>query len=336
MKKTLLTAFLAAGALASTAAAPQAEVLDRGVVAVKTADGVYVSWRSLTSDGDATFDVYRDGVKVNSEPISTVTSFTDPAGTAGAVYEVRANGITGLNATGSASAWEQNYLKIHLNRPEGGSVGADGETPHSYTYVPDDCSVGDVDGDGVYELFVKWMPSDAKDSASKGFTGPTIIDCYRLDGTQLWRIDLGHNIRSGNHYTQFMVYDFDGDGCAEMICKTAPGTKDGKGNWVLMDGDKETDDYRMHVDNPTKIFGHVRGGAEYLTCFSGKTGEELSTIAYKPGYDYGKAVWGDDYCNRADRYLGGVAYLDGQHPSVIMARGYYRAAFVWAVDFRDG
>ncbi len=336
MKKSLLTAFLAAGALASTAATPQAEVLDRGVVAVKTADGVYVSWRSLTSDGDATFDVYRDGVKVNSDPISSVTSFTDPAGTAGASYEVRATGLTGLTATGTTKAWEQNYLKIHLNRPEGGSVGGNDETPHSYTYVPDDCSIGDVDGDGVYELFVKWMPSDAKDSASKGFTGPTLIDCYRLDGTQLWRIDLGHNIRSGNHYTQFMVYDFDGDGCAEMICKTAPGTKDGKGNWVLMEGDKETDDYRMHTDIPQKIFGHVRGGSEYLTCFSGKTGEELSTIAYKPGYDYGKVVWGDDYCNRADRYLGGVAYLDGVHPSVIMARGYYRAAFVWAVDFRDG
>lgn len=341
MKKNLVNLLMSAAisVAAGTAIAqtPQAEYLDRGVVAVKTDNGVFVSWRSLTADGDATFDVYRNSVKINTEPISSVTSFTDPDGTAGAVYEVRANGLTGSVATGSSEAWATPYMKVHLNRPEGGSVGPDGGEQHSYTYSPDDVSVGDVDGDGVYELFVKWVPSDAKDSASTGFTGPTIIDCYKTDGTQLWRINLGHNIRSGNHYTQFMVYDFDGDGSAELICKTAPGTKDGKGNWVLMGDDKETDDYRMHVNTPNKIIGHVRGGAEYLTCFSGKTGEELSTIAYKPGYSHvSTSVWGDDYCNRADRYLAGVAYLDGIHPSVIMCRGYYRCAFVWAVDFKNG
>lgn len=337
MKKVLLNVLLCAATLTAFGAAPQAEYLNRGVVAVKTDAGVFVSWRSLTDDGDATFDVYRNSVKINSEPISKVTSFIDADGDAAATYEVKATGVTGPTATGTCSVWENPYMKLHLNRPAGGSVGPDGETPHSYTYSPDDVSVGDVDGDGEYEIFVKWMPSDAKDSSSTGFTGPTLIDCYKLDGTQLWRIDLGHNIRSGNHYTQFMVYDFDGDGSAELICKTAPGTIDGKGNPVLMEGDNVTDDYRMHVNNPNKIIGHVRGGAEYLTCFSGKTGEELSTIAYKPGYTHvSESIWGDTYCNRSDRYLGGVAYLDGLHPSVIMARGYYRCAFVWAVDFRDG
>lgn len=336
MKKTLLSC-CAAVALCAGAATPQAEFLDRGVVAVKTTDGVFVSWRSLNTDPEtATFDIYRDGVKINTAPISAVTNFTDPDGVAGATYEVKASAGTQVSATGSCKAWDTPYLKVHLDRPAGGKVGANGQSQHSYVYTPDDVSVGDVDGDGVYELFVKWMPSDAKDSASKGLTGPTIIDCYKLDGTRLWRIDLGHNIRSGNHYTQFMVYDFDGDGSAEMICKTAPGTKDGKGNWVLMPGDKETDDYRQHVDNPSKSLGHVLGGSEYLTCFSGKTGEALSTIAYKPGYNHvGTSVWGDNYGNRSDRYLAGVAYLDGQHPSAVFARGYYRCAFVWAVDF-DG
>ncbi|MCH5325641.1 MAG: Por secretion system protein, partial [Duncaniella sp.] len=336
IKKSLLTC-LAATALTAAAATPQAEYLDRGVVAVNSDAGVFISWRALVTDApETTFDIYRDGTKINSEPISRKTNFTDAAGTAGATYEVRAiaNGTT--FDTGSCAAWAQPYMKVHLDRPAGGQVGPDNGAKHSYTYTPDDLSVGDVDGDGVYELFVKWMPSDAKDSASSGFTGPTIIDCYKLDGTKLWRIDLGHNIRSGNHYTQFMVYDFDGDGSAELICKTAPGTKDGKGNWVLMPGDSETEDYRMHVDNPSKILGHVRGGKEYLTCFSGKTGEALSTIAYKPAYDYvSTSIWGDEYCNRADRYLAGVAYLDGLHPSVIMARGYYRCAFVWAVDFKN-
>lgn len=337
MRKQILSMLLSAAALSGFAAAPQAEYLDRGVVAVKTDSGVFVSWRSLNTDAaSTTFDVYRNSVKINTEPISKVTSFSDPDGTAGAVYEVRASGVTDGTATGSATAWETPYLKVHLNRPEGGSIGPDGGSTHTYTYTPDDVSVGDVDGDGVYELFVKWFPSDAKDSSNTGFTGPTIIDCYKMDGTFLWRVDLGHNIRSGNHYTQFMVYDFDGDGCAEMICKTAPGTKDGKGNWVLMGDDQPTDDYRHHTNEPAKSMGHVIGGAEYLTCFSGKTGEALSTIAYKPGYEYGKSVWGDEYGNRSDRYLAGVAYLDGLHPSAIFARGYYRAAFVWAVDFKDG
>lgn len=337
MKKIFISCLTALAAL-TAGAAPQAEYLNRGVVAVATDQGVFVSWRSLiTDDPSMTFDIYRNGVKVNDTPISKVTNFTDAAGTAGAVYEVKAIVGSSTVDSNSSKAWDTPYKKVHLQRPAGGSVGANNESPHSYTYTPDDISIGDVDGDGEFELFVKWMPSDAKDSASTGFTGPTLIDCYKQDGTFLWRIDLGHNIRSGNHYTQFMVYDFDGDGCAELICKTAPGTKDGKGKWVLMPGDKETDDYRMHVNEPSKIFGHVRGGAEYLTCFSGKTGEELSTIAYKPGYNYvSESIWGDNYCNRSDRYLGGVAYLDGQHPSVIMARGYYRCAFVWAVDFKDG
>lgn len=318
-------------------AAPQAEYLNRGVVAVKTDQGVFVSWRSLVSDDKAmTFDIYRDGVKINDAPISDVTNYTDVTSAPGAQYEVRAVVGGTVVDKGTAATWDTPYMKVHLDRPEGGSIGPDGGSTHTYTYTPDDISVGDVDGDGVYELFVKWFPSDAKDSSNTGFTGPTIIDCYKLDGTRLWRIDLGHNIRSGNHYTQFMVYDFDGDGSAELICKTAPGTKDGKGNWVLMGDDKPTDDYRHHTNVPNKSMGHVIGGAEYLTCFSGKTGEALSTIAYKPGYEYGRTVWGDEYGNRSDRYLAGVAYLDGQHPSAIFARGYYRAAFVWAVDFKNG
>lgn len=324
-------------ALAVAAEAPQSEYLDRGVVAVKTDGGVFVSWRSLAGDGETAFDVYRDSKKINKVPVTAVTSFMDTEGKPGAIYEVRAIGADGPASSGSCVAWATPYKKIHLNRPEGGKIGAVGEEPHVYTYSPNDMSVGDVDGDGVYELFVKWDPSDAHDSSHTGFTGPTIIDCYKLDGTQLWRINLGHNIRSGAHYTQYMVYDFDGDGSAELICKTAPGTKDGKGNWVLMGDDRPTEDYRMHTDEPRKIFGHVLGGSEYLTCFSGRTGEALSTIAYKPGYHHvPDSIWGDNYCNRSDRYLAGVAYLDGKHPSAIMCRGYYRCAFVWAVDYRDG
>lgn len=213
--------------------------------------------------------------------------------------------------------------------------GRGGRLQH-YSYSPNDMSVGDVDGDGMYELFLKWEPSNAHDSAHQGYTAPTFFDCYRLDGTRLWRVNLGRNIRSGAHYTQFVVADFDGDGSAEMICKTAPGTIDGLGNPVLLGRDKSDADFRVHA--PGKAFGHISGDCpEYLTVFNGLTGEAVNTIPYRPSYhDVPEEIWGDDHYNRADRYLAGAAFVDGKLPSAIMCRGYYKGAFVWAVNFRDG
>ncbi len=313
----------------------QAETLGRGVVAVKADNGVFVSWRQLAGDApDMTYDVYRDGVKLNDSPIATTTCFHDAQGTAGATYEVKGYVGQTLVDAGSAKAWEDCYMRVHLQRPEGGTSkpgGADAQP--DYTYTPDDVSVGDVDGDGEYELIVKWFPTNAADNSFYRYTGNTLIDCYKLDGTFMWRVDLGHNIRSGNHYTQFMVWDFDGDGKAEVMCKTAPGTVDGKGNAVLMGSDKVTDDYRNSQ-------GHVISGPEYLTVFDGMTGAERATVAYNPPrdirkFDKSSTGWGDSYGGRSERYLACVAYLDGEHPSGVFIRGYYTASYIWAVDF-DG
>lgn len=317
----------------------QAEKLDRGVVAVKTDGGVFVSWRSLLGDDKATaFDVYRDGVKITATPLTSKTNITDADGTVASKYTVKAlvnDQVTETSA--ETSVWETPYLKIHLNRPEGGTAPAGGsKEQRDYTYTPDDISVADVDGDGQWELIVKWFPTNQADNGDQfRYTGNTILDCYKLDGTQLWRIDLGQNIRSGNHYTQFMVYDFDGDGKAELICKTAPGTIDGKGNPVLMGDDKVTDDYRTATGN---LAGVVVAGPEYLTVFNGQTGAEINTIAYNPSRDiqaHSKSGWGDGNGNRCERYLAGVAYLDGKKPSAVFVRGYYTHSYVWAVDF-DG
>lgn len=315
-----------------TAAAWQpAERLDRAPVAVPGSGGVFVSWRALSADApDTSFDVYRDGIKVNPTPITDRTNFTDVAAKPGAKYEVRTMSAGETVSTDTCTLWSEPYLKVHLSRPEAGTV--EGEY---YTYSPDDVMAGDVDGDGAFELIVKWKPSNARDSSFSGFTGPTILDCYRLDGTHLWSVNLGHNMRSGNHYNQVVVYDLDGDGCAEVLCKTAPGTIDGNGTPVLLGDDKVTDDFRQKVDEPRKSLGHVLSGKEYLTVFSGKTGAQIHTIPYKPDFDMGREVWGDSYGNRSDRYLVAVAYLDGEHPTALMCRGYYRAAYVWAVDF-DG
>ncbi|MDE6511548.1 MAG: rhamnogalacturonan lyase, partial [Muribaculaceae bacterium] len=342
MKKTAIAAMMLAFASVSWAQyshTVNADNLGRGVLAVKADNGVFVSWRSLPSD-DArlAFDIYRDGVKVNDSPLTHMTNFTDPDGTVESRYVIKAmlDGVEKESASAN-NVWASDFMKIHLNRPEGGTSPAGGsKEQRDYTYTPDDVSVGDVDGDGEFEFIVKWFPTNQADNGDQfRYTGNTILDCYKLDGTQLWRIDLGQNIRSGNHYTQFMVYDFDGDGKAELICKTAPGTIDGNGKPVLLGDDKVDDDYR---EKSGSLAGVVKKGPEYLTVFNGQTGAEIHTIYYNPPRDiqaHSKSGWGDGNGNRCERYLAGVAYLDGVKPSAIFVRGYYTHSYVWAVDF-DG
>ncbi|MBD7968730.1 rhamnogalacturonan lyase [Paenibacillus sp. Sa2BVA9] len=300
----------------------QMEYLDRGVVAVKTDTGVFVSWRLLGTEGSGvTFNVYRDGVKVNATPIMNSTNLQDAAGTTSSKYTVRAvvNGAEQA-ASSAVSVWGANYLSVPLSKPAAGTT-PDGV---SYTYSANDASAGDLDGDGTYELIVKWDPSNSKDNSQSGYTGEVFIDAYKLDGTRLWRIGLGKNIRAGAHYTQFMVYDLDGDGKAEVAMKTADGSKDGTGA-VIGDGTK---DYRNSS-------GYILTGPEYLTIFNGLTGKVLTTVNYDPPRGT-VSSWGDNYGNRVDRFLAGIAYLDGERPSLVMARGYYTRSVLVAYDYRNG
>lgn len=320
------------------------EKLTRGVVAVprsSACNGFMVSWRLLASDDEyTTFDVLRNDKTVTKD-LNTVTSYWDASGRKGNTYRVvtKHHGVA-VDTSAVVTPWDDVFFQLHMNKP------ADGERygyPHHY--YPNDCSCADVDGDGEYEIICKWVPSNQADNSQFGFTGETIIDCYKLDGTQLWRINLGVNIRSGAHYTQFLVYDFDGDGKAEMICKTAPGSLDGTGKYVseaaTEPGIRSTDNTKDYTYLNT---GFVVNGPEYLTVFSGETGEALHTIFYNPnrGCSVGgdaslSPVWGDEYGNRVDRFLACVAYLKGGNecPSAVMCRGYYSRCYVWAVDF-DG
>nr|WP_256338038.1 rhamnogalacturonan lyase [Paenibacillus sp. 276b] len=298
------------------------EFLDRGVVAVKTGTGVFVSWRLLGTEGsNVSFNVYRDGTKVNASPITNSTNLQDASGTSSSKYTVRAV-VSGNEqaASAAASVWGNNYLSVPLSVPAGGTT-PDGV---AYTYSANDASAGDVDGDGEYELIVKWDPSNSKDNSQSGYTGEVFIDAYKLNGTRLWRISLGKNIRAGAHYTQFMVYDLDGDGKAEVAMKTADGTKDGTGV-VIGDASK---DYRNSS-------GYVLSGPEFLTIFNGQTGKELSTVNYEPARG-NVSDWGDNYGNRVDRFLAAIAYLDGERPSLVMARGYYTRTVLVAYNWRDG
>ncbi|KQQ92124.1 hypothetical protein ASF72_02685 [Arthrobacter sp. Leaf141] len=402
----------------------QLDQLDRGLVAAGTSEGVFLSWRLLGPEATgssetgltgADFNVYRDGTRLAT--VTDSTNYLDPSGTSGAAYTVRAVvGGVEVDASAPATAWNSNFVDIPLKKP------ADGVTPagQAYTYSANDASVGDVDGDGQYEFIVKWDPNNSKDVSQVGYTGNTYVDTYKADGTLLHRIDLGVNIRSGAHYTQLLVNDFDGDGRAELMMKTAPGTKSTNFNAdgsvaaesfiTLLAGDlaaghTNADDYRMsaadyyrhmvatfqgwtahpevksgrwpatleeafgiparyryplsEVDaasltnyfmdvyaparsarNNLRAFeGFIVSGPEYLTVFEGATGKELKTVAYEPGRHDDGLMWGDyamariEPGNRVDRFLAGVAYLDGKKPAAVFARGYYTrttvAAYTW-------
>ena len=404
----------------------QLEHLDRGLVAAATGGGVFLSWRLLghevtgrTATGMAgpDFRVYRDGV-----PIATVTDSTNflDAGAA-ATSEYRVAAVVGgreVDLSAPVAPWSGAFYDLPLRKP------ADGVTPvgEAYTYNANDMSVGDVDGDGQYEYIVKWDPSNSKDVSQIGYTGNVFIDAYELDGTLLYRIDLGVNIRAGAHYTEYLVYDFDGDGRSEMMFKTAPGTKILRYNaagevvsekFITLPhedrraGVTHADDYRLSktgyfehlvamfqgwTTHPEVVAGHwpatleeafglppthayplsradaealvnyfidvyapsrstrnvlrnfegfIVDGPEYLTVFEGATGKELQTIRYKPDRHDDGLMWGDyalsriEPGNRVDRFLAAVAYLDGKHPSAVLARGYYTRTTLIAYDW-DG
>lgn len=303
------------------------EPLGRGVIAVrKSPSEVFVSWRYLSSDpAGAAFDIYRDGVKVNDKAVKDVCWFIDGnSSSSAATYEVRPRkgGLKSGSFILPANAPE-GYIPIALDIPAPQTM-PNGEVA---TYSPNDCSIGDVDGDGEYEIFLKWDPSNSRDNAHNGYTADVFIDCLKLDGTRLWRVNLGRNIRAGAHYTQMMVYDLDGDGCAEMVVKTSDGTVDGTGKVI---GDPAAD-YREHGKS---TLGRIMSGNEYLTIFNGRTGAAMKTIDYLPGRGE-NGSWGDTHANRSDRHLAAIAYLDGEHPSVVMCRGYYTRATLAAYDW-DG
>lgn len=299
----------------------QMEKLNRSLVAVDTENGIYVGWKMLGTDPESvTFDLYRNGEKVNQEPIADSTNYLDEEGTIDSKYQVRIINGSGNPLTAEVDVWSEQHLSIPLDKPEGG-VTPDGV---EYTYSANDASVGDVTGDGNYEVILKWDPSNSKDNSHTGYTGNVYIDAYTLEGERLWRIDLGRNIRAGAHYTQFLVYDFDGNGKSEVVMKTADGTIDGTGNVI---GDSGAD-YRNDS-------GYILEGPEFLTVFNGETGEAMETVDYNPPRG-NVNDWGDGYGNRVDRFLAGVAYLDGERPSFIMARGYYTRTVLVAYNWRDG
>ena len=317
------------------------EKLSRGLIGIPTEEGMYFSWRMTLEDAAGLqFDLYRSSgggaeVKLNKEPIDRTSDFLDRT----VDYTVD-NRWTLKATTGEVATWTRlkgekrnPYLSIPVCKPEDGEIAGE-----SFTYTANDCSVGDLDGDGEYEIIFKWSPSNSKRPPQRGFTGNTYLDAYKMDGRRLWRIDLGPNVRSGAATTNFLVFDFDGDGCAEICCKTGDGTVDGLGHRI---GDAQADWRTWDKKSPT--YGKIVNGPEYLTVFEGRTGKELDSKEYIPTR-YPLDGWGgvggncgnDNTGGRSDRFTAGVAFLDGKTPSPIMVRGWYGRTVVAAWTFTNG
>lgn len=324
--------------LAAAAPPPrQMENLGRGVAAVNQGQGrVLVTWRLLgTEPENLAFNVYRATggglpVRLNAAPLTHATCYQDPG-----VDLARDNSyVVRAILDGRELEPSRPFLnKIPANSPARPYFSIPLRTPGGYS--PNDVSTGDLDGDGEYELVVH-QAGRGRDNSQRGLTDPPVLQACKLDGTFLWQINLGKNIREGAHYTQFMVYDLDGDGRAEIVCKTADGTVDGTGKVI---GDPKAD----YVSPDGATLGKVVTGPEFLTVFDGPTGAALATMDYQPPRgDIGR--WGDlnpggradSNGNRADRFLACVACLDGQRPSVVMCRGYYGRAVLAAWDWREG
>jgi rhamnogalacturonan endolyase len=308
----------------------QPENIDRGPVAVEVQDvGIYIGWRLLASDPDTIkFNVYRGSTKINDEPLTNSTNIIDSNGTINDTYSViPVIGGIEQETTQEVTPWAQNYKTVPLQRPDGGQTPDDVD----YTYSPNDASVGDLDGDGEYEIVLKWDPTNSKDNSQSGYTGDVFLDGLEMDGTLLWRINLGINVRAGAHYDPFMVYDLNGDGIAEIVCRTAPGTKDGSGEFIS-DGPAGSADHNADYRNSS---GYILTGPEYLTVFNGTDGTEMVTTALEPARG-NVGDWGDTYGNRVDRFLAAVLYLGGENPSFIWARGIYEKVEIAAWDMING
>lgn len=316
----------------------QMEKLDRGLIAIKTDGGVYLSWRLFDSednifgsaDKNVSFNVYRDGKKISE--VATKTNYVDS--TVGKNYSVAPviNGVEGEKCN-AVTVYNNSYFDIPLLKPDDETIyDPSGTELATYSFFPADCSTGDVDGDGEYEIIVKWTSSehDVGSPGNPAYSGTVHLAAYKLDGTKLWKndIELGKNVYSSAHTVQFLVYDFDGDGKSEVMCQTSLGSKDGQGKYVsnaaqtdeeikaITDEENSTADYRG--------YGRITEGKEFLTVFNGETGVAMDTInlpttrGSENGVDYG-----DDFGNRSNRFVSDIAYLDGEKPYAIYLRGYY-------------
>ncbi len=288
----------------------QMENLDRGLIAQKvTGKGMYVNWRITGQEWYGTsYNLYRDGILVNTTPITGASNYTDATGTPESVYTVTSikNGVESAKSK-PALILTNNYLNIKLRDLPGG-------------YAPNDATMADLDGDGEMEILVKRIYADW----AINVTYYSYIEAYKLNGDFMWAINVGPNI-TDDVEINVAAFDFDGDGKAEVFLRTSEGTIFGldiNGNGGVAIGDTNSDgktNYRLGGQ-------YMIEGPEFLSLVDGETGKELDRVDYIPRTFGGKTVeeiWGDGYGHRCSKYFFGAPYLDGKKPSLFISRGIY-------------
>lgn len=338
---------------------PMANVDQHNATGISSA---LISWRLLLTDpANIGFDIYKseDGgeeVKLNEEPITKTTCWVDKDIDPAKVNYYRvtlANQEETLCDYTFTSEMATKFYREIVLRSDVPDV--------ALTYAPDDIQLGELDGDGELEIVVKREPYDGANQGGWR-NGTTLLEAYKMDGTFLWRIDLGVNIRSGSHYTSYILYDFDGDGLCEIAFRSSEGTKFPNGR-IITDEHGFVNDYRLRDTNGTGWYsgkslhstaGLIMEGPEYISICRGFDGCEITRTPNIPrGHEdeskvsraqYWDSYWGDDYGNRMDRFFIGAAYLDGipdettgirkSNPSLIISRGIYKNWQVWALDLQ--
>ena len=335
-KKTFLLLALIMMSVLTAFSQRKTDALDRGLIAIKTTNGVYCSWRIMGEEYyDVTYNLYRDGTKVNSEPLS-VSNYSDAAGTASSKYTVKAV-VRGTEQAASkeATPWAQNYLEITPKH----------DNSITSTLVPNDACCADVDGDGVLEILMKF-DNQNEISASfpkEGNNGEyTILEVLKMDGTLLWWVNCGPNMGDfQNNEQNIVAYDWDQDGKAEAVMRLEEGSvihmADGTTYTIGADGQNGTawTNYRTPKTGGVEWFTHY--GNEFLVYCEGSTGKpyvvtEFPLKRLEDGETSLEAAWGDGYGHRSSKFFFGAPYLDGRKPSIFLARGIYTRHKMIAYD----
>ena len=339
MKKRFLPLFVL-GMLSGTASAQRAtDVLDRGLVAVQVkADsklnkegGIFCSWRMPAEEYyDVKYNIYRDGTKLNSEPLN-VSNYLDKSGSTSSSYQVQAV-VRGVpqQMSDAVTPWANNYLEVQMDH---GNLKS--------TYIPNDACMADVDGDGELEILLKFdNQEDISGRWKKGGNNGeyAIIEVYKLNGKRLWWIDLGPNMADfQNNENNIVAYDWDGDGKAEAVLRASDGTVVHKADGTKVEIGDMNADYRPAGGHTGGAEFFVHEGQEFLLYLNGETGEPYQIMEYplkrlEDGETDLNAAWGDGYGHRSTKHFFGAPVLDGRKPSIFIARGIYTRHKMIAYD----
>ena len=341
MKRILTVMAIALLATATAFAQRITDKLDRGLVAIPTSGGIFLSWRIPGEEYyDVTYNLYCDGTLVASD--LNVSNYTHVGGTKTNQYQVAAV-VRGkeMGKSKAVTAWASSYKDITPKH----------DPAIKSTLVPNDACCADVDGDGEVEILLKYDNADEMGQSyprnGPAFDGVSsyeysIFECLKLDGTVLWWVNCGPNMGDFQNNEQNIIgYDWNGDGKAEAVMRLEEGSSihmaDGSVYTIGADGKNGTSwtNYRGATGGGVNWFMH--DGKEFLVYCDGETGKVNDIIAFplarlEPGETSLEAAWGDGTGHRSSKFFFGAPYLDGKKPSIFLARGIYTQIKMCAYD----